>query len=90
VLEGSKNYTNEVLTKEHINICICFVAMKVYKELKRVLKQAQINLSVDKVINMARTITTIQIKMSINKKILSKTMLIKCHKQIEILFDENF
>ena len=72
------------------HICICFVALKVYKELERIIKQTHINMSVDKVLNMAKTITTIQIKMPINNKVLSKTMLMKRHKRIEILFDENF
>jgi len=72
------------------HICICFVALKVYKELERILKQTHINMSVDKVLNMARTITTIQIKMPINNQILSKTMIMKRHKRIEILFDEHF
>jgi len=72
------------------HICICFVALKVYKELERIIKQTHINMSVDKVLNMAKTITTIQIKMPINNKILSKTMLMKRHNRIEILFDENF
>jgi transposase len=72
------------------HICICFVALKVYKELERILKQTNINMSVDKVLNMAKTITTIKIKMPVNNQILSKTMIMKRHKKIEILFDENF
>jgi transposase len=72
------------------HICICFVALKVYKELERILKQTHINMSVDKVLNMAKTITTIKIKMPLNNQILSKTMIMKRHKRIEILFDENF
>jgi transposase len=72
------------------HICICFVALKVYKELERIIKQTHINMSVDKILNMAKTITTIQIKMPLNNQILSKTMLMKRHKRIEILFDENF
>ena len=79
-------------TKKRIeaHICICFVALKVYKELERILKQTCINLSVDKVLNMARTITTIQVKMPLSNQTLTKTMIMKRHKRIEILFDENF
>ena len=40
--------------------CICFVAYKVYKELERILKMKQINMSVDKVLDIAKTITTIK------------------------------
>jgi hypothetical protein len=47
-------------------------------------------MSVDKVLNMSRTITTIKIKMPLNNQILSRTMIMKRHKRIEILFDENF
>ena len=45
------------------HVCICFVAYKVYKELERVLKTNKINLSVDKVLNIAKTITTIKVKL---------------------------
>lgn len=58
-------------TKKRIeaHICICFVALKVYKELDRRLKQAGIKLSINKVLNMAASITTIQIKLpSTNKQ----------------------
>jgi len=40
------------------HVCICFVAYKVYKELERILKINRINMSVDKVIDIAKTITT--------------------------------
>ena len=36
------------------HVCICFVAYKVYKELDRILKISGINLSVDKVLNIAK------------------------------------
>ena len=36
------------------HVCICFVAYKVYKELERILKCANTNLSVDKVLNIAK------------------------------------
>ncbi|NDV80080.1 IS1634 family transposase [Dysgonomonas sp. 511] len=72
------------------HICVCFVALKVYKELERILKLAEIGLSVDKVLAMAKTITTIQIKLPINKKIISKTLVMKRHKIIAPLFEEEF
>ncbi len=72
------------------HICICFVALKVYKELERVLKLAQIGMSVDKVLNMARTVTTLKIKLPLNGEVLSKTMIMKRHKRIEKLFIEDF
>ena len=44
-----------------------FVALKVYKELERMLKVSEIKMSVDKVLALAKTITTIQIKLPLNK-----------------------
>ena len=72
------------------HICICFVALKVYKELERVLKLAEIGMSVDKVLNMAKTVTTIKIKLPLNGEVLSKIMIMKRHKKIEKLFDDSF
>jgi transposase len=73
------------------HVCICFVAYKVYKELERILKINKINLSVDKVLNIAKTITTIKVKLPISETTLTKTMLITArHKSIAMLFDDNF
>lgn len=44
------------------HVCICFVAYKVYKELERIIKLCGIGLSVDKVIDIAKTIISIDIK----------------------------
>ena len=41
------------------HVCICFVALKVYKELERLLKQSKINMSIDKVLALAQTIVTL-------------------------------
>lgn len=43
------------------HICICFMAYKVYKELERILGILNINLSVDKVMDIAKTISTVKI-----------------------------
>ncbi len=73
------------------HICICFVAYKVYKELERILKLRNINLSVDKVLNIAKTITTLKIKLLESGETLSKTMLLTAkYKTINPLFDKNF
>ena len=72
------------------HICICFVALKVYKELERLLKLSDIKMSVDKVLNMAKTVTTISVYMPQNKEHLTKTMPRKRHKPIAKLFDEEF
>jgi transposase len=73
------------------HVCICFVAYKIYKEMERILKLSGINLSVDKVLNIAKTVTTIKIKLPTSGETLTKTMLLtKKHKTIEQLFDEKF
>jgi len=73
------------------HVCICFVAYKVYKELERILKISRINMSVDKVLAIAKTITTIKINLPISGNTMTKTMLLTPrHKSIDRLFDENF
>jgi transposase len=73
------------------HVCICFAAYKVYKELERILKISNINLSVDKVLSIAETITTIKINLPISGNTMTKTMLLtKKHQAIARLFDENF
>jgi transposase len=49
---------NEKRIEAHI--CICFVALKVHREIERKLQNSGIKLSVDKVIKIAKTITTIK------------------------------
>ena len=72
------------------HVCICFVALKVYKELERLLKLSEIRMSVDKVLALAQTIVTIQINLPQNKKTISKTMLMKRHQRIAPLFTDEF
>lgn len=73
------------------HVCICFVAYKVYKELERILKIKHINMSADRVLDIARTITTIKINLPISGNKMTKTMLLtQRHKSIAQLFDENF
>lgn len=49
------------------HVCICFVALKVYKELERLLRLSEIKMSVDKVLALAQTIVTIQIQLPQNR-----------------------
>jgi transposase len=80
-------------TKKRIeaHVCICFVAYKIYKELERILKISGIKLSVDKVLAIAKTITTLRIKLPLSGETMTKTMLLNPnHKSIAKLFDENF
>ena len=72
------------------HVCICFVALKVYKELERLLKRANINMSVDKVLALAQTIVTIQMTLPQSKQAISRTMLMKRHQRIAPLFSDDF
>jgi transposase len=73
------------------HVCICFVAYKVYKELERILKANKIDISVDKVLEIAKTITTIRVRLPHSNKTVERTILITdVHKSIACLFDENF
>ena len=69
------------------HICICFIAYKVYKELERLIAINNIGMSVDKVLDAAKTITTIKIRMPENGTYFTKTLfLTKKHLAIKPLF----
>ena len=73
------------------HVCICFVAYKVYKELERILQIKGINMSVDKALDIAKTITTLKIHLPISNETMIKTMLLtKKHQSIALLYDEKF
>lgn len=70
------------------HVCICFVAYKVYKELERLIKENSIPHSVDKVIDIAKTVITVRINMPENGQVFTKTMfLTDRHRSIEPLFN---
>ena len=70
------------------HVCICFAAYKVYKELERIIAMADIHMSVDKVLDIARTITTIRVKMPQNHEVYTKTLFLSDRqKVIQPLFD---
>ena len=72
------------------HICICFVAYKVYKELERIIKLKGIDISVGKVLDVAKTITTIKVNMPENRMIYTKTLfLTEKHQQVKPLFELN-
>ena len=69
------------------HVCICFVAYKVYKELERIIKLADINMSIGDVLKVARTIITVKVNMPENRDVYVKTLfLTKRQKDIEPLF----
>ena len=70
------------------HVCICFLAYKVYKELERIITCLDIKLSVDKVLDIAKTITTLRVHMPNNRSFYTKTMfLTDDHKTIRPLFE---
>ena len=50
----------------------------------------RVDFSVDKVLEMAKTVVTIQINLPKSKQTLTKVMLMKRHQKIAFLFNEDF
>ena len=70
------------------HICICFMAYKVYKELERIIRIAKIDLSVDSVLGIAKTIATVGINLPNNGTVMQQTRLLTPdHCKIKPLFD---
>ena len=70
------------------HVCICFIAYKVYKELERLISFNKIGMSVDKVLEAAKTITTIRVRLPENNSFFTKTLfLTEKHLAIKPLFD---
>ena len=70
------------------HVCICFIAYKVYKELERLIAINKIEMSVDKVLEAAKTITTIRVRMPENGTYFTKTLfLTEKHLAVKLLFD---
>ena len=57
------------------HVCICFIALKVYKELERLLKLSGCPYSVDETLRIAETIVTIEIARPKNNDIVKRTPL---------------
>ena len=70
------------------HVCICFIAYKVYKELERLIAINKIGMSVDKVLDAAKTITTIRVRLPENGTYATKTLfLTEKHLAVKSLFD---
>lgn len=70
------------------HVCLCFVAFKIYKELERIVSLLNLGVSVDTVIKIAKTITTIRLKLPLNEKIITKTMMLTPEQRsLQPLFD---
>lgn len=69
------------------HVCICFITYKVYKELERLIGINKIAMSVDKVLDAAKTITTIRVRMPENGTYFTKTLfLTEKHLAVKPLF----
>lgn len=70
------------------HVCLCFVAYKVYKELERVIMELQLGISADMVLKIAKTITTIRLRLPLNDKVITRTMMLTPEQMsIKPLFD---
>ena len=56
------------------HVCICFVALKVYKELERLLKASECKYSVENVLRIAEVIVTLEVNLPENHKTITKTI----------------
>lgn len=63
------------------HVCLCFIAYKVYKELERIVHELNLGISVDAVLKIAKTITTIRLRLPLNDKIITKTMMLTTKQQ---------
>jgi transposase len=70
------------------HVCLCFVAYKVYKELERIVTLLKLWMSVDTVLKIAKTITTMRVKLPLNNKVITRTMMLTPqHRSPQPLFD---
>lgn len=70
------------------HVCLCFVAYKVYKELERIVTELKLEMSVDSVLKIAKTITTIRLRLPLNDKVMVKTMMLTPEQRaLKPLFD---
>ena len=61
---------------------------KVYKELERIIRIAKIDLSVDSVLRIAKTIATVRINLPNNGTVMQQTLLLTPdHNKIKPIFD---
>lgn len=72
------------------NNCHCFVAYKMYKELERIIRQKGIPMNVDKVLSIAKAITTIRLRLP-NGELYTETLYTTPQQEaIRPLIDPNF
>lgn len=68
------------------HVCLCFVALKVYKEFERLLRMIEFEMSVDKVLDIAKTLSTITIALPNGETVVKTLFLTPDQKRIEPVF----
>lgn len=68
------------------HVCLCFVALKVYKEFERLLRMIEFEMSVDKVLDIAKTLSTITIALPNGETVVKTLFLTPEQKLIEPVF----
>lgn len=70
------------------HVCLCFVAYKVYKELERIITMLGMQMSADAVLKIAKTITTIKLRLPRNGSTITRTMMLTPeHRSLKPLLD---
>lgn len=70
------------------HVCLCFIAYKVYKEIERIVNLLNLDMSVDSVLKIANTITTIRLRLPLNDKTITKTMMLTpTQRSLKPIFD---
>lgn len=69
------------------HVCLCFVALKVYKELERILRLFKFEYSVDKTLEIAKTISTVTLKLPNEERITQTLYLTTEQQKLTSLFD---
>ena len=72
------------------HICICFVAYKLYKELERLLRTLGIALSVDKALDIAKTISTVTVALPDGTTATRIMLITSEHRLLQPLLPSNF
>ncbi len=68
------------------HISLCFVALKIYKELERLIKILEFGLSVDKTLDIAKTLSTVTIKLPNGERATQTLYLTPEQRKLEPLF----
>lgn len=68
------------------HVCLCFVALEVYKEFERLLRVIEFEMSVDKVLDITKTLSTITIALPNGETVVKTLFLTQDQKLIEPVF----